>query len=439
MITKTPASFSCRPSRLLVAMLLLSSCLGAAQPEEGAAPSSERDEMVALLRNAPLLDGHNDVPWQLRERFANQIEGFDFSDTRALDPPMHTDLVRLGRSGLGGVFWSVYTPVDTAGPGALRAVLEQIDVAQRLIQRYPETLELALSADDVRRIAKSGRIASLLGMEGGFGIESSLAALRQLHHAGVRYMTLTHSAATDWADSSTALPRWNGLTDFGREVVREMNRLGMLVDLSHVSAKTMHDALDVTEAPVIFSHSSVYALTPHPRNVPDDVLARLPANGGVVMVTFVPQFVNDATRRHSLRFEVESERLAASGRGEVEVSQGLRSWLADHPEPLATLADVADHIDALKQRVGIAHIGIGSDFDGIESVPTGLEDVSTFPELFLELRRRGYSDDELRQIAGVNVLRVLEQAERVAASLRKSRSASEALIRPEVATPGGPR
>ena len=408
------------PVGLLLGSLAVGAAACAAQsPADGASGDggSERARMIELLRGAPLIDGHNDVPWQLRERFDNRLEGFAFDDTTRLRPPMHTDLRRLERSGLGGIFWSVYTPSSTGGPGALRTVLEQIDVAVRLLERHPDHFELAHTADEVERIAASGRIAALLGMEGGHGIDGSLAALRQLHRLGVRYMTLTHPENTARADSATALPQWNGLTDFGREVVAEMNRVGMLVDLSHVSPKTMHDALDVSQAPVIFSHSSVHSVTPHPRNVPDDVLERLPRNGGVVMITFVPPFVSESSREYSLRYEIERGRLQAAGESGEVLERSMRAWVQQHRPPRASLVDVADHIDALREKIGIPHIGIGSDFDGIDDVPDGLEDVSKLPDLFLELRRRGYSDDDLRAIAGGNVLRAMRSAEEVSSRL----------------------
>ena len=265
-----------------------------------AADEAHRLQVVfEILESVPLIDGHNDIPWQYRTRVDNHLDRIDFRDTRGLEPPMHTDLGRLEASHLGGQFWSVYIPTDMAGPGAARAVLEQIDVVHRLAERYPAKLEMAYTADDIERIHRAGKVASLIGMEGGHAIENSLAVLRQLYAAGARYMTLTHSSNCDWADSATDEPDHGGLTPFGTEVVREMNRLGMLVDLSHVSPQTMHDTLDVAVSPVIFSHSSARAVTDHPRNVPDDVLARLAKNGGVVMATFVPDFIDDAVRREA--------------------------------------------------------------------------------------------------------------------------------------------
>ena len=380
----------------------------------------EVDEMRTLLRSAPLIDGHNDVPWQIRSRFENDLSAFDFRDTTELEPPMHTDLPRLALSGLGGQFWSVYIPTSLAGPGAARAVFEQIDVARRLIARHADRLELVTDADGLEAAAKAGRVASLFGMEGGHSIENSLGVLRELYSAGARYMTLTHSANTDWADASTDQPEHNGLSEFGKEVVREMNRLGMLVDLSHVSAKTMHDALDVSRAPTIFSHSSAFAVTQHVRNVPDDVLRRLPETDGVVMVTFVPSFINEKVRRHGedMRLEMLKIRARLEARLEGEaldaaVREELGRWREKYPAPKASLADAADHIDHIKALIGTKHIGIGGDYDGITTVPDGLEDITTYPALFLELRRRGYSDEELRAIAGGNLLRVFRAAEKV--------------------------
>ena len=405
-------------SRLAILILSTSLALVAATPASAA--NEEIESMRALLRSAPLIDGHNDVPWQIRSRFENDLSAFDFGDTTELEPAMHTDLPRLKLSGLGGQFWSVYIPTSLAGPGAARAVFEQIDVARRLIAQHPEQLQLVTDTDGIEAAAKAGRIASLFGMEGGHSIENSLAVLRELYGAGARYMTLTHSANTDWADASTDEPEHNGLTEFGKEVVREMNRLGMLVDLSHVSPKTMHDALDVSRAPVIFSHSSAFAVAQHARNVPDDVLRRLPDADGVVMVTFVPSFLNEEVRRHGEEMRLEMRRIRARLDEDLDgdalqaaLRDELERWRDRNPAPKATLADAADHIDHIKAVAGIDHIGIGGDYDGITTVPEGLEDVTTYPALFLELRRRGYSDDELRAIAGGNLMRVFRKAEKV--------------------------
>ena len=385
-----------------------------------------------LLRAHPLVDGHNDLPWQLRERFGNDLSRIDLREEQSgLEPALHTDLPRLARGGVGAQFWSVYVPVTLGGPEAVEAVLEQIDVVHRLAERHPERLEVALTADDVERIHRAGRVASLIGMEGGHAIDGSLGVLRQLHRAGARYMTLTHGANTPWADSGTDEAEHGGLTEFGREVVREMNRLGMLVDLSHVSPAAMLAAMEASEAPVIFSHSSARALVGHPRNVPDEVLRRLAEDGGVVMVTFVPPFVSSASWEHWARERGEEERLKALHPDDPEAAEAaLDAWLEANPAPRATLGDVADHMDYVRRVAGAAHVGIGSDLDGIPSTPVGLESVETFPVLVAELLRRGWSEEEVVGAAGGNALRVLREAERVAARLRRERPASEARLAP---------
>ncbi len=389
---------------------------------------ASREHVLRLLREVPLIDGHNDVPWQLRKRVSNHLDRIDFRDTTALEPPMHTDLRRLRRGGVGAQFWSVYIPTSYSGAGAARVVLEQVDVARRLIERYPEDLELALGADDIERIHAAGKVASLLGAEGGHSIESSLGVLRQLHATGVRYMTLTHSSNTAWADSATDEPAHGGLTAFGRQVVREMNRLGMLVDLSHVSVQTMHQVLDVSEAPVIFSHSSAFAVTASPRNVPDDVLRRLPENGGVVMVTFVPSFVNEKVRESFRSLDSERRRLTAAGVEPEEIRRRLLARQGGKAGAQATLGDVADHIDHIRSLIGAAHLGIGSDFDGIPTVPVGLEDAAAYPDLLVELVRRGYTDDELKDIAGRSFLRAMRTAEETARRLQATESPADDLI-----------
>lgn len=383
-----------------------------------------------ILKEVPLIDGHNDTPWQYRSRAGNHLDGIDFAGgTGQLKPPMHTDLPRLRAGGVGGQFWSVYVPVDMKGTEAVQATLEQIDVVHRLVARYPDDLELALTADDIVRIHGQGRIASLIGLEGGHSINNSLAVLRQLYHAGARYMTITHSTNTDWADAATVPPEHSGLTPFGEEVISEMNRLGMLVDLSHVSLETMHDALDVTRAPVIFTHSSARALCDHPRNVPDDVLKRVNKNGGLVMVTFVTSFVSEEVRHYWAAEKSEEARLKALfPHDPAAVEAGMASWRETHPVPSATLTDVADHIDHVRKVAGIDHVGIGSDFDGISTTPVGLEDVSTYPALLAELLRRGYSHEEVKQVAGLNLLRVMRRVEKVALKLQRQTTPSEALI-----------
>jgi membrane dipeptidase len=397
-----------------------------------AAADDATQRVSAVLAQTPLIDGHNDLPWQYYKRFANRLGELDVALEQAdMEPPLHTDIPRLRRGGLGAQFWSVYVPIDNYGgrAGDAARVLTQMDVVRRLVERYPDDLELAYTAADVRRIHGAGRIASLMGIEGGHAIEDSLGTLRSLYAAGARYMTLTHSKGLHWADSATDDPRHGGLTAFGEQVVREMNRLGMLVDLSHVSAAAMHDALDVAAAPVIFSHSSARALTDHPRNVPDDVLQRLRDNGGVVMVTFVTGYVSEAARQWYAQESAEKARLRSLYPGDPALrEEKLAAWEAQHPNPGATLADVADHIDHVRAVAGIEHIGLGGDFDGITDVVTGLEDVSRYPALLAELATRGYSDADIAAIAGGNVLRVMESAESVARELQETRDAADLLI-----------
>ena len=381
----------------------------------------------SVFERVPLIDGHNDVPWELRQRNHLGLESIDLADTASLENPMHTDIPRLREGGVGAQFWSVYVPTNISGAEAVLTVLEQIDVVHRMTDRYSESFEMAYTADDIERIHRSGKIASLIGMEGGHSIGNSLGVLRQLYRAGARYMTVTHSSNTGWADSATDDPKSNGLSAFGGEVIREMARLGMLIDMSHLSAKTMHDILDITPSPIIFSHSSARALNGHPRNVPDDVLKRLPENGGVVMVTFVPSFLNEEARLHDGLLRAEEERLKTIWTGDPDkAKEELDTWKANNPTPKATLTDAADHIDHILAIAGIDHLGIGSDFDGITSTPTGLEDVSKFPDLFAELLRRGYSEEDLEKVAGRNVLRVMRQVETVASTLQKQRPPSTA-------------
>jgi membrane dipeptidase len=383
-----------------------------------------------LLDEVPLIDGHNDLPWELRQRVKNHLGKLDLrADTGHLEKPMHTDIPRLRKGGVGGQFWSVYVPVEVAGADAVVQVLEQIDDVHRLAALYPDAFEVARTADDVVRIHKAGKIASLVGMEGGHSIANSLGTLRQLYAAGARYMTITHSKNNDWADSATDAPKHGGLTPFGEEVVKEMNRLGMLVDLSHVAPETMKKAIAVAQAPVIFSHSSARALDAHPRNVPDDVLALLPKNGGVVMVTFVPSFLSEDVRAWNALKDGEEARLKALHPEAPEtVKSELDAWAKAHPAPLATAAQVADHIEHVRKVAGIDHVGIGSDFDGITSTPVDLTGVDSYPVLLAELLRRGWSDEDVKKLAGLNLLRVFRQAEQTAARLQKERPASDALI-----------
>jgi membrane dipeptidase len=386
-------------------------------------PALERARKI--LRSVPLIDGHNDLPWEIRmsETAPLDVAAYDLRGRT----PGHTDLDRLKAGQVGAQFWSIYVPGEVKDSGYARIQLEQFDIARRMIARYPDRLAPALTAADIEREFKRGRVASLLGMEGGHVIENSLGALRVYYELGARYLTLTHNVTLDWADAAADSARHGGLTEFGREVVREMNRLGMLVDLSHVSPGTMSDALDVAAAPVIFSHSSARALTNHTRNVPDSILRRLPKNGGAVMVTFVPAFVSQEVADWEAAAEAEGRRLEAVG-DSVERERLANEWRAAHPRPPATLSQVADHIEHVRKVAGVDHVAIGSDFDGITETPVGLGDVSTFPDLFAELIRRGWSDDDLRKLAGKNLLRVLRAAESTAARLRRERGPSARTI-----------
>jgi membrane dipeptidase len=397
-----------------------------------AAQTKGADSALALarrvLRTTPLVDGHNDLPWRIREDSVakGDVEAYDL---RKKAPGM-TDIARLRAGMVGAQFWSIYIPGEIKDSGFARVQLEQFDIARRTIAKYPEALQFVTTVAGVRRAFAAHKVGSLLGLEGGHAIENSLGVLRMYYEMGARYMTLTHNVTLDWADAALDEPKHGGLTPFGREVVREMNRLGMLVDLSHVSPGTMSAALTVTEAPVIFSHSGARALVDHRRNVPDSILARLPKNGGVVMVPFVTSFVSPA-------LHAWEDSSAAAGRAEREragsdsasVRRAVDGWRAAHPRPRVTIKDVADHIDHVRQVAGVDHVGIGSDLDGITETVDGLEDVSTFPALFAELARRGWKEAELRKLAGENVLRVLAQAEQVAARLRRTTPPSNKTIR----------
>ena len=389
--------------------------------------SAQSPEQVAqdVLAKSPVIDGHNDVPEQIAERFDSDFTKFDFRNTVPTlgtgSKPMHTDLARLRQGRVGGQFWSVWIDPELPEFEAVQRVIEQIDIVHRLVNQYPDDLQLALTAADIEAAQKNGRIASLIGMEGGHSIGNSLAVLRQTHALGARYMTLTHWKTLDWADSATDAPKSDGLSEFGVSVVEEMNRLGMIVDLSHVSEATMNDALDATNAPVMFSHSSADAVTRHPRNVPDAILQRLPANGGVVMVTFVPSYVNAANRDWDAAQKAEEARAAALNPGDKTAREAAMAiWKDAHPMPPVTAKDIADHIDHIRAVAGIDHIGIGGDYDGITFTPDDLADVSTYPVLFAELARRGYSAADLAKIARGNILRVMRGVESTAAQIAKN-------------------
>jgi len=411
------------PRSLLAGALSLVSVIGTALPlaaQTTSAPADDRYLARAkrILRQTPLIDTHNDLPWRIREDSIarGNVDAYDLCKRT----PGHTDLDRLRKGMVGAQFWSVYTPGDWRDSGYARVQLEQIDIARQIIAKYPDRFALALSSNDIRRHFKQGKIGSLLGLEGGHAIENSLGALRAYYDLGVRYMTLTHNVTLDWADAADDSAKHNGLTRFGDSVVREMNRLGMLVDLSHVSPATMSDALNVSEAPVIFSHASARALVDVPRNVSDSILRRLTANGGVVMVTFVPGFVSPAVFLYEQSTRPAMQELREKyGNDTAAITRAVKEWTSTHPAPRATLSQVADHIDHVRRVAGVDHVGIGGDFDGISEVVQGLDDVSTYPALFAELARRGWSDNDLKKLAGENFLRVFARAEAVAKRLKR--------------------
>jgi len=393
----------------------------------------------ALHKTSLLVDGHNDYPWALREH--DRARDLDKLDIRKPQPSIMTDIPRLKEGGVGAQFWSVYVPVALQGQAAVTATLEQIDIVHRMMRKYPDTFELALTAGDVERIHRQGRIASLIGMEGGHSIDNSLADLRMFHRLGARYMTVTHTTNTPWADSATDTPKSSGLSSFGEAVVKEMNWLGMLVDLSHVSPDTMADAIRVSQAPIIFSHSVARALNDHPRNVPDSILKLLPKNGGVIMVTFVPSFVNAKVNAWNKLQTAEQDRLkAASPDNAAFLKAGIDKWTAANPAPPATIADVADHVDHIRKTAGIDHLGIGGDFDGISQTVKDLDNVSTYPRLTAELLKRGYRDADIKKILGRNILRVMREAEKVSKRLQAERGPSVATLAvpPTQTTPSGP-
>ena len=398
--------------------LRISVALSVASLGVSAQAATPEETAREVLTKTPIIDGHNDTPHQIAELFARDFSKFDL---KGLPPEVlaktHTDIPTARVGFLGGQFWSVYVDAVLPKHEAATRTLEQIDVVHQMVARYPETLAYATSAADVEAAMKKGKIASLIGMEGGHSIAGSLGILREMYAAGARYMTITHSLTTEWADSATDAPKHDGLSPFGFEVLAEMNRLGMIADISHVSEATMHDVLDKGTAPVLFTHSNARAVTPHPRNVPDSVLKRLPANGGVVMVTFVPGFTSPERRQW------EYQRSAVAGRAKTEFGgnpvgekAAVDDWIKANPQPKATLSQVADHIDHIRKVAGIDHIGIGGDFGGVDELPVGLENVSTYPALFAELVRRGYSKADLAKIAQGNVLRVMRGVEKAAGS-----------------------
>jgi membrane dipeptidase len=401
--------------------------IGAALLAGGSAQAAPTPEQVAALalKASPVWDGHNDVPEQLRERWNDVLAKFDFHDTTGTADPankrvvMQTDLTRLRKGHVGAQFWSVYVSSSLPEPQAVQATIEQIDVLKRLVARYPQDMVLCTNADEVERAMKAGKIASLIGMEGGHSIGSSLGVLRQEYALGARYMTLAHFRNTPWADSATDAPAHDGLTDFGREVVREMQRIGMLVDLSHVSEATMLATLEVAKAPVMFSHSGARAVADHPRNVPDAVLDKLKANGGIVMVVTLPSYVSNEVRDWTNRQAGQKALFDAQYVGNpTGATAAMAEWMKANPAPHSTIAQLADHIDHITKRIGVDHVGVGGDFDGMASTTQGMDDVSGYPALFAELARRGYSEADLKKIASGNMLRVLRGAEAYAAAHR---------------------
>jgi membrane dipeptidase len=399
---------------LMVALLLVSTAATAQQPID----PKVQARIDRILKKTPLIDGHNDLPWELRQNHELNVAGLE-SGTDKREKPLMTDIARLRSGRVGGQLWSVYISGTILGDEAIRTTIEQIDTARRLVAAYPNDLELAATADDMVRIHRAGRVGSMLGMEGGRQIGGSMAALRSFYDLGVRYMTLTHNQTTEWADSGTDEPKHDGLSPFGLKVVEEMNRLGMLVDLSHVSPATAKDAIAASKSPVIFSHSATYALNSHPRNVPDDVLKLLPANDGLIMVTFVPPFLSAENWAWGRERSAEEARLkSVYSFDSKRVDAELKKWDATHPAPAVTVAAVADHIEHAAKIAGHDNVGIGGDLDGIDRTVVGLSGVEGYPNLFAELIRRGWSDENLAKLAGGNVLRALRRAEAVAASMK---------------------
>jgi membrane dipeptidase len=408
--------------RTLVSTAVLAAALSSPALAQAPTDAELQERARRVMQRTPLIDGHNDLPWALRQEHGSDPQAVDLTVNLDATTDLHTDIPRLRAGGVGGQFWSVYVPASLPPVEAAQATFEQIDVVRRLVAAHPDAFELAVTADDVVRIHRGGKIASLVGIEGGYSINDSLGLLRVFHAMGVRYMTLTHSTTTTWADSATDAPKWGGLSPFGEAVVREMNRLGIMVDLSHVSEETMLDALRVSEAPVIFSHSSARGVTGHPRNVPDSVLRLLPEDGGVVMITFVPGFVAEDVRAWGSARSAEEARLKSLNPGSPSaVTEGVAAWVAANPPPRADIADVADHIDHVRRIAGIDHVGLGGDFDGVSALPDGLGGVETYPALIAELYRRGWTDADVRKLLGENVLRVMRAVEAVARDKRGDR------------------
>jgi membrane dipeptidase len=426
------SSFCARVAPALLSAVLLSSPLLAAP--------SDAQRIERILAQTPLIDGHNDLPWEIRTRFGSDLTKIDLGQSTATlpapagSPPLMTDIPRLRAGHVGAQFWSVFIPVEITGPAAVQTTIEQIDLVKQMCARYPRDLAMAYTAADVLRLHKAGKIASLIGVEGGHQINNSLDVLRAYYELGARYMTLTHATNTAWADSATDNPAHHGLTAFGKEVVREMNRLGMLVDLAHVSPDTMRAALAVSEAPVIFSHSSARGLVDTPRDVPDDVLHLVATNGGIVMVNFYPGYVSEARRRWDADRSAEQARNNSPPFGGLYIGQperakaALAEWERAHPAPEVGIRDVADHIEYIRKVAGVDYVGLGSDFDGIPIAPTGLDGVDKYPALLEELARRGWTDADLAKVAGGNLLRVLAKAEEVSARLRATRLPSTATL-----------
>ena len=417
----------------LISVVFACSCMAqAATPASGKSDAALAARVAKVLADTPLIDGHNDLPWELRARVDVDLR----LDQTKLDIAsrgktlLMTDIPRLRAGGVGGQFWSVWTPASITGPAAVQLTIEEIDIVRLMVARYPGTFEMAYTADDIVRIHREGRIASLIGIEGGHQINDSMAALRQMYVLGARYMTLTHTLNTNWADSGTADPKHHGLTPFGKAMIGEMNRLGMLVDLSHVSPETMRQAIATSAAPVMFSHSNARALIDHPRGVPDDVLRLVAKNRGIVMVNFYSSYVSAASARWDADRAAEKARFNAPPYGGLYIGQperaeaALAEWEKRHPAPVATLGMVADHIEHIRKVAGIGSVGIGSDFDGVSTTPTGLDGVDKYPALLIELARRGWTDAELAAVAGGNMLRVMREAEAVAKRLQATEQPS---------------